>query len=57
MCPILEYSCKKCNKIFESIEKSDTKEIKCFQCGEKCSKVFPSKMSFKLNGKWFKEGY
>ena len=54
--PIYNYECKKCGRKYESLQKMDTKTIKC-GCGEDTEKV-PSLTNFQLRGGgWAKDGY
>lgn len=56
--PIYNYICK-CGRdweeFFTSIKKGQEK-AKCGDCGRMAKRV-PALGSFKLKGKWFKEGY
>jgi len=54
--PVYEFICDKCKTQKELIVKSGTKTIKCAICGRKMLKQL-SLCSFKLIGKWGKEGY
>lgn len=50
--PIYEYTCKKCNKIFESLvlSSSDIKGIKCPECGSDEVQKMLSSFSFGSTG-------
>ena len=52
---LYDFYCKKCNKVFDSLEPSGTKEIVC-QCGKKAIKVL-SPSHFKINGYSEANGY
>ena len=50
--PIYEYTCKKCNKIFESLvlSSSDIKGIQCPECGSEEVQKMLSNFSFGSTG-------
>jgi len=56
--PIYEYKCKKCQKLFEYLQKfSDDPIEECEQCSGQLEKQL-STTSFSLKGSgWFKDGY
>lgn len=56
--PIREYKCHKCGKVIERIEHSNRSYGKmiCDNCDIAMDKMVGSS-SFRLNGKWFKDGY
>ena len=52
--PIYEYSCGKCDKKFELIQKVDDKPVKkCIECGAPKAQRSMSTSSFRLKGAGF----
>ena len=55
--PLYEYSCKKCSKQFELLQRIGTESAKCPDCGSECKKLI-STTFFQLKGSgWYKTDY
>lgn len=53
MCPIYEYFCKRCNKLFEVIHKIDSPLSKCPTCSDNTVEKQISAGGFILKGEGF----
>ena len=48
--PIFEYECTKCESVREIIVATADEKVKWSTCKKRMTKLFPSKISFKLKG-------
>lgn len=61
--PIYQYVCEDCGKEFEIIRKFSEKDDPLPEeyidddCDHRCIKSIMGQSSFRLKGKWFKQGY